>query len=95
MVTKRKTGRAGVDARTRYLRLHPLCLHCERRGITRAAEEVDHIIPLHAGGEDTEANKQSLCRQCHLLKTAADMNYRPKGCDLNGHPTDPRHSWNS
>lgn len=33
-----------------------------------AAEEVDHIIPLHAGGRDNYENLQSICQSCHKIK---------------------------
>jgi 5-methylcytosine-specific restriction protein A len=44
---------------------HPVCAVC---GV-RPAIDVDHITPLEAGGEDTIANLQGLCRQCHGRKT--------------------------
>ena len=48
---------------------HYLCRECGRAGRL----EVDHIIPLDKGGEPWEAaNCQSLCRGCHIEKTAAE-----------------------
>lgn len=93
--TPRKYGRAGVAARARYLSLHPLCEHCARKGIVKAAEEVDHIVPLHKGGSDTDDNKMALCRYpCHAAKTAQDMGYTQRGGDINGDPTGATHHWN-
>lgn len=31
----------------------------------RAASDVDHTVPLSAGGTDHPANLRSLCRACH------------------------------
>lgn len=36
---------AWTKARAHYLRAHPLCVECERKGRTVAAIVVDHIIP--------------------------------------------------
>lgn len=41
--------------------------------------EVDHIIPRFAGGLDMYDNLQLLHKECHELKTKADMlGYKPK-----------------
>ena len=52
--------RAGI------LRAEPMCRHCERAPAT----EVDHIVPLNAGGTNARANLQPLCKRCHSIKTA-------------------------
>ena len=92
---KRLNGRAGVERRARWLSEHPLCAHCLKRGRYTAAEQVDHVVALANGGEEDESNLQSLCRPCHIQKTADDTGYKPRGCDASGLPTDPRHPWNS
>ena len=33
------------------------------------AYDLDHIVPLWKGGEDTEENLQALCPACHRMKT--------------------------
>jgi len=38
----------------------------------RAADEVDHIVPLSRGGGDERSNLQPLCRPCHAAKTARE-----------------------
>lgn len=43
------------------------CLVCSER-----ATEVDHIIEVADGGEDTLSNLQPLCKSCHARKTAAN-----------------------
>ena len=87
----RLTGRRGVDARLRFLRKHPLCLECQIKGITRAATEVDHVMPLALGGYDIESNKQSLCAECHRAKTARDFGKRLKPrVGVDGWPVAPR-----
>jgi len=30
---------------------------------------VDHIVPLHRGGAESDANRQSLCVRCHDKKS--------------------------
>lgn len=70
--TPREQGRAGVATRARLLRDNPLCCKCEAKGLVVLACEVDHIIPLHQGGPDTDANKQNLCIPCHAAKTKSD-----------------------
>ena len=45
------------------------CVKCERYG----RMEVDHIVRLEDGGDPYElGNLQTLCRACHIAKTAAE-----------------------
>lgn len=67
----------GYDARWRrrrlvQLRREPLCRICKAEGRFTPATEVDHIIPLNAGGPDTFENYQSICGRCHRLKTVRE-----------------------
>jgi 5-methylcytosine-specific restriction enzyme A len=49
-----------------YLRHHPLCAECARRGKDEWAKVVDHIVPRsHGGSLWDKANWQSLCAPCH------------------------------
>ena len=48
---------------------NPLCVLCEGKGLTVAAREVDHIVPLHAGGTDARSNLRGLCIACHASLT--------------------------
>ena len=87
----RMRGRRGVARRAGYLRAHPLCVACARIGRVRAAQEVDHVVPLHAGGADDARNLQGLCRPCHAAKTARDAGHKLRGsfgADGNPLPSD-------
>jgi hypothetical protein len=80
MRTERLRGRAAVDRRGRYLRLHPLCVECDKRGSVSAATAVDHTVPLWAGGaDDYEVNGQSLCNADHTSKTKCEARMRAAG----------------
>lgn len=57
---------------------HPLCVRCEAQGRVEPAVELDHRIPLHKGGPDTEDNWQGLCVECHRIKSAADVGKRAR-----------------
>lgn len=52
---------------------HPLCAECGRKGIIKAAEVADHIIPWPICGDffDT-SNLQSLCEDCNREKGYRD-----------------------
>ena len=81
--------------RERLLLANPLCAMCLERGITTAAMEVDHIIPLHQGGPDIDSNTQNLCHACHSVKTARDLGKRARPrIGLDGVPIGPHH-WNT
>jgi 5-methylcytosine-specific restriction protein A len=43
---------------------------CQWPGCDRAATDVDHIRPRARGGDDSNANLQSLCHAHHSEKTA-------------------------
>lgn len=83
-------------AREGYLRSHPLCAECSRRGYVVQATIVDHKIP-HRGNQKLfwdKANWQSLCENCHnSWKQALEKGHLISGADENGMPTDPRHPW--
>ena len=45
------------------------CVRCGRAGRL----ECDHVTPLHRGGDAYDpANLQTLCRSCHVAKTAGE-----------------------
>lgn len=54
-----------------FLRRHPLCAECRRRGELTPARVVDHVVP-HRGDQVLfwdEGNWQGLCVPCHNRKT--------------------------
>ena len=64
---------AWQKARAAYLATHPLCRHCQAKGLTTAAAVVDHVTP-HRGDMELfwdPDNWQPLCTTCHGRKTAA------------------------
>lgn len=73
----------GYDSRwrkasKRFLKVNPLCKHCEAAGKLVKAEVVDHIIP-HRGNKVLfwdESNWQPLCKQCHDKKTMTEDRYK-------------------
>ena len=57
-----------------YIRAHPLCAICQRAGIIKATECVDHIIP-HKGDSELfwdPANHQAACKQCNDRKAVSE-----------------------
>ena len=38
--------------------------------------EVDHIVPLHMGGKESDDNREYLCCTCHDVKTAKEEKER-------------------
>lgn len=66
MSSPTKRGRPWRRARAIRLRAFPIC---EMPGCAHLAEEVDHRVPLSAGGTHAYGNLQSLCSSCHAEKT--------------------------
>jgi 5-methylcytosine-specific restriction protein A len=78
MTVERIRGRRLQRIRQTTLRSNPLCVACEAKGNVSLATEVDHITALVNGGKDTQDNRQGLCKECHAVKTAADMGHKPR-----------------
>lgn len=71
--SRRGYGRDWQRCRLLKITDDPWCELCLRRGLDVAAEEVDHIKPIAAGGELFDRdNLQSLCKSCHSHKTATN-----------------------
>jgi 5-methylcytosine-specific restriction protein A len=68
-------GGAWPLVRLAFLRKHPICAFCLERGHTTTAAEVDHIVPLAAGGTHDGANLRALCKPCHSSRTARDQGF--------------------
>ena len=70
--TKRIRGSSWQVLRHRVLARDPLCVSCASRGAVKEAMEVDHINRLEFGGDNSLANLQGLCVDCHKAKTKAE-----------------------
>lgn len=93
--TKRIRGRELQRIRKRILQRDPLCIECKKHKRVRASTQVDHIVPLYIGGEESDDNRQGLCDQCHEKKTRIDLGHRQRvAFDANGYPIDKDHHWN-
>jgi len=70
-VVKRILGRHLQRIRDRVLlRDEFTCQVCGRVSVDL---EIDHIVPLALGGRESDANRQSICREpCHRLKSAKE-----------------------
>ena len=55
------------------------CARCIRDGAVRLAHEVDHVVPIWAGGRESDDNRASINRECHRLKTADESGMRARG----------------
>lgn len=54
---------------------HPLCAACAAKGIIKAAQVADHIIPYPVCGVEgffNESNLQALCEDCNNIKGQRD-----------------------
>lgn len=65
----RLRGRAGQRMRAMVLAEEPYCRSCLEDGKRVQASEVDHIVPLAAGGSNDRSNMQGLCRLHHEAKS--------------------------
>jgi len=104
MTDKLYSTAAWKRLRKSHLSRFPLCVSCETMGKLTFANTVDHIVPISAGGPAFPSHDglHSYCAACHSRKTArgveagAVRTRKPiKGCDINGHPLDPAHPWNT
>lgn len=77
---KRKTGRRGVEDRERIKRRDKgVCQQCLNEGKFIPGKEVDHIVSLENGGEDSDENKWLLCTKCHKAKSASERRVKGRG----------------
>jgi 5-methylcytosine-specific restriction enzyme A len=89
---QRGYGGAWQKARAGYLRLHPLCVHCQAEGRVTPATELDHIVP-HKGDRALfwdSANWQPLCKPHHDAKTAREdggFGNKGRGVQISARPS--------
>lgn len=67
--------RTWQKVRAQHLSIEPLCRFCHGRGLTVAAEIVDHIVPIARapGLRLVDSNLRSLCKPCHDAHTAREQ----------------------
>ena len=59
------------------IQMQPLCEQCERKGLTEAGREIDHIVAIKDGGQRLAlGNLQTLCSSCHASKSAKEREAR-------------------
>lgn len=71
---QRGYGYKWQKSRLEFLKVHPLCVYCDRIGIVTVANVVDHIIP-HKGDQKLfwdRKNWQALCTNCHNTTKARE-----------------------
>jgi 5-methylcytosine-specific restriction protein A len=57
--------------------LNPLCEHCLILDILTPYHTIDHKTPISEGGEPLDLdNLQTLCKQCHAIKTGKETSKR-------------------
>ncbi|MDZ5601726.1 HNH endonuclease signature motif containing protein [Pseudomonas sp. RP23018S] len=81
------TGSRLQARRLRLWQASPQCAECGRVVDYPSGFELDHRVPLHQGGADTDNNCQILCcgpGGCHLRKTVAE------GGEVGVHRSNPR-----
>ncbi|EHR71378.1 hypothetical protein BurJ1DRAFT_2549 [Burkholderiales bacterium JOSHI_001] len=61
------------------------CARCRAAGSLKLASEVDHVLPLWAGGKEADSNRAAINRDCHAAKTKAETRMRARGYT----PADP------
>ena len=49
------------------------CRVCKRVSVDLV---VDHIVPLHLGGAESDENRQSICFECHKVKSEREEKER-------------------
>jgi len=53
--------------------INPICEHCIKVNLITPFHTIDHIKPISEGGEALDlSNLQSLCKQCHAIKTGKE-----------------------
>lgn len=63
--TRKRYGRAWKRIRDSYVKTHPFCEECYKKGVLTEVEEVHHKKPLSEGGTHDRDNLIALCKSCH------------------------------
>ena len=77
--TERIRGGAAMKIRDRILKRD--AYRCQSCGHLFSPSQlvVDHVVPLHLGGTESDDNRQALCLGCHDIKTIAEQQARDGG----------------
>jgi 5-methylcytosine-specific restriction protein A len=74
---QRLTGSKWIGVKKLFERHNPrVCAECDRQGLVGNGDELDHIVPLWAGGGNNQSNLQWLCRDHHKEKTKKEATVR-------------------
>ena len=73
-MTERDKTKSYLQLREYVLAREPVCRICNNA----AAEEVDHIIPLFKGGNNSIENLQPICKPCHIDKSLIERGKRTR-----------------
>jgi len=68
---RQKRARQAALRRDRFT-----CQHCGFHSPTGKGLEADHVVPVDLGGSNEVSNLQTLCRDCHGVKTRAEAEAR-------------------
>jgi 5-methylcytosine-specific restriction enzyme A len=49
---------------------------CQMCGRVSRDLVIDHVVPLHLGGVESDANRQALCPDCHRVKSEREEKER-------------------
>jgi 5-methylcytosine-specific restriction protein A len=74
----RLRGRKAKARRLRIWSKNPHCAMCGRLTDYPDGFQVDHIVPLHKQGSDTDDNLQVLDHDCHDKKTLKDKGLKER-----------------
>lgn len=70
---------AWIKLRNYKRKLNPICEHCIKLNIIEPYHTIDHIKPIIDGGEPLNLdNLQTLCKQCHAIKTGKETAQRKR-----------------
>lgn len=75
------SGSGWRKTRLAILFAEPLCRHCKGVGVLTEATVVDHVIRLthYQYGTHNKDNLQSLCVECHNIKTQREQKFYDDG----------------
>ena len=79
-----RQGSGAAVQRIRGWRLHKIrerillrdSYTCRMCGRVSTDLDVDHIVPLHLGGAESDENRQALCHDCHKKKSEQEERQR-------------------